>query len=59
MKSVTLPSQGEALARHLDAGIPLESLLPPREGNLVWGSRLMAEPDGNNAENWAIRKLTT
>ena len=27
-------------------------------GNFYEGSRLIAEPDGNNVKNWAIRSVT-
>ena len=45
------------LATHLVAGIPLEPQLPPHVGNDDGGTRLVAVPNGNNAEDWAIRRV--
>lgn len=42
--------------RHFQiAGTSLESLLPLSYGNILKGTRLIAEPNGNNVKNWTIR----
>ena len=37
------------------AGTPLEPLLPLWCWKMLRGSRLIADPDGNNVKDWAIR----
>lgn len=43
-------------ATPLDAGNSLEPLLPPLHRKMLRGTRLIAEPNGNNAKDWTIRR---
>jgi len=40
------------------SGNPLEPRLPPCNGNIIRGTRLIAVPNGNNVEDWAISSVT-
>ena len=42
-------------ARHLVAGKPLEPQIPPHSPKGFGGTRLIAVPNGNKLEDWAIR----